>query len=136
MEEQLFAPKVAPPLQQASAQLGNIATRLKLAEERYTNLQRRNQLNEESLLSFEKETRAEVRALTQQVVELRRHIGEINMKIDAMLGELQQVVPRHEFAQLERYVDLWQPMRFITREEAKRLIEDAQFRKLKEEHHA
>ena len=131
MDEDLFVKKenvagarAALAIAPANAQLTNIATRLKLAEERYSNLSKRNQLTESSLLAFEKDMKSELRALTKQTVELRKHISEINSKIDLMIGELGGVVKKHEFAAVERYIDLWQPMEFVTREQAKRIIAD------------
>jgi len=130
MDEQLFPPAqpapLAPPpglqLPSATAQITSIATRLKLAEERYANLSKRNQITEASLLSFEKDIKAELRVLTKQTIELRKHLADINAKIDAITGELGTVVHKYEFLTVERYLDLWQPMMFITREEARRLI--------------
>lgn len=119
MDEHLFSQERKP--EQPAPHVTEVATRLKLAEERYVNLQKRNQLMEESLLSFEREMKSELKVATQQLNDLRRHIVDINQKVDAIEGELQAVVPRHEFQVLERYIDLWQPMRFVTVDEAKRL---------------
>lgn len=130
MEEQLFpqtAPKpvAAAPIVPPNAQITGLATRLKLAEERYSNLSKRNQITEESLLSFERDIKSELRVLTKQTVELRKRLSEMNTKIDAMSGELGSVVQKHEFSTVEKYLDLWQPLSFITRDEAKRLIAQA-----------
>ncbi len=124
MEEQLFSQQQKPLPQNPVGEISSVATRLKLAEERYANLQKRNQITEENLLQFEKEMKTEVRVLTQKTVEMKRRIEEINSKVDTILGELDSVVQRHEFQVVEKYLDLWQPMRFVTREEAKRLIQE------------
>lgn len=127
MDEQLFGRRDQQAQQapgQANLGVSEIATRLKLAEQRYANLQKRNQLTEDAFLQFERDMRSEVRALTQRSVELRRQITEINEKIDVMLGELGKVVKRHEFAVVERYLDMWQPMKFITHDEARKMIKD------------
>ena len=137
MDEQLFpqqqpapkadaAPQLTADIAGMNAQVTSIATRLKLAEERYANLTKRNQITEESLLGFERDIKAELRALTHQSVELRKHLQEVNTKIDAITAELASVVQKPEFTTLERYLDMWQPAQFITREQAKRLIRDAQ----------
>jgi hypothetical protein len=136
MDEQLFpqqqpthpqshGPAVGVPVPAMNAQLTNLAARLKLAEERYSNLVRRNQITEESLLQFERDTKSELRALTTQAVELRKHLQEINTKIDAVLGELGVVVHKHELSTVERYLDLWQPLQFVTAEQARRMVRDA-----------
>jgi len=112
----------APPAKLPS--LASITTRMKLAEERYSNLAKRNQITEESLLSFEHDIKAELRTLTRQTVDLRKRMNEINQKVDSILGELNSVVRKHEFAVIDRYIDMWQPMQFLTRDEAKRIIAD------------
>ena len=126
--EDLFPPQQARPglsSTDVTTQVTGIATRLKLAEERYGNLQKRNQLTEETLLQFERDLTAELRAALQQVVELRRKVSEIDQKVGAIQGELSGFVRKHEFAAVERYLDLWQPVRFVTRDEAKRIVQDA-----------
>lgn len=120
MDEQLFPKQQG---QQGTQQIASVAGRLKMAEERYQNLLKRNQLNEESLLDLEKGVRADLKMLTQQLVELKRRIAEITQKVDAMGGELSSVVQKHEFTALERYVEMWQPMTFLTKEDAKRILE-------------
>ncbi|MBR9700499.1 hypothetical protein GOV11_01395 [Candidatus Woesearchaeota archaeon] len=139
MDEQLFTPPPAPPHKQARPlttppgvsaavqQVASVATRLKLTEERYQNLQKRNQLSETSLLQMERDIKTELRVLTQQVVELRRTITDINSKADIMVGELSTVAKKHELAVLEKYLDMWEPTRFVTRKEAELLIKDAKY---------
>jgi len=125
MDEHLFAKQKHKQQPQVGPQLTTLATRLKLTEERYNNLQKRHHLTEESLLSFEREIKTDLRVMTKQLVQVRQKVSEINTKVDMMLGELANVVQKHEFKVLENYLNLWQPMQFVTRDEAKRLIDDA-----------
>ncbi len=130
LDEQVFpaarAQSAVPgaPLSPA-AQIGAIATKLKLAEGRYANLHKRNQLTEETLLALDREMKEELRAVTAQLMEVRKHVVEINAKVDAIMGELSGVARRHELGVVERYLDLWEPVQFVTRDEAKRIIRDA-----------
>jgi hypothetical protein len=133
MDEQLFPQQPVPPPARApppaiapmAGQITALATRLKLIEERYANLGKRNQLTEGGLLAFERDAKTELRVLTQQLMEMRKRINEINSKLDAISGELGSVVRKHEFTVLEKYMDLWQPMSFISRDEARRMLLDA-----------
>ena len=122
MDDQLFSEKAKT--QAPTPEVTSIATRLKLAEERYSNLLKRNQLNESTLLDTERELRADLNAITEKTVELRRQVADINTKVDAILGEVSSVVQKHEFSVVERYLDLWQPMQWVTREEAKRIAQE------------
>lgn len=100
----------------------DIAAKLKILEERYTNLAKRGRLAEENLLGFEKDIRTELRAFQKRVLESKKHISEIREKLDLIEADISKSVSKEELRVLEAYIDLWQPMNFITREEAEKLI--------------
>ncbi len=102
-----------------------IASRLAVLEERAGNLRKKGQNTDQSLLEYSRETRADLKALRERLTELARVVEDVREKVEAMAGELGSVVKRQEFSVLERYLDLWQPLNFITREEAKMLLKEA-----------
>lgn len=112
-------------LHKISADVNETGSRLAVLEERATNLRKKTQLTEQELLEYERGTRAELKAMTERLTELAHKVGEVKEKIDAMAGELGGVARRHEVQVLERYLDLWQPLTFVTREEAKLLVRAA-----------
>lgn len=118
-----------PGLQKLNESVNETGSRLAVLEERMVNLRKKSQLVEHSLIDYEKDTRTELKALTETMLDLAQKVEDVKEKIDAMTGELSGVVKRHEMTVLERYMDLWQPMNFVTREEAKMLIKDAKERK-------
>ena len=125
------APDKAPPAW--ASKLGDTvnetASRLAVLEERAANLRKKTQMTEQSLIDYEQEARADLKALTERLTELARKVDEVQEKINAMAGELANVVKKNELTVLERYLDLWQPLDFVTRDEAKLLIEDARRQK-------
>lgn len=104
------------------------ASRLSVIEERMANLRRKSQVTEQSLIEYEHETRADLKAFVQSVTDLARKVEEVKQRIDGIAGELNSVVRKPQFTVLERYMDLWQPMDFVTRDEAKLLIQEAAIR--------
>ncbi len=114
-----------PSLKDVQQSVTNVASRLSVLEGRVMHLQRKTQVTEQGLIKYENETRADIRAFLQRLTELAHKVSEVREKLDAIAGELSSVVRRPEFAVLERYMDLWQPLDFITREEAERLISEA-----------
>ncbi len=114
-----------PMLAGLKEQVSETASRLSVLEERAGNLQKKTQLTEQTLLEYEKETRTDLKALTAHLTELARKVEDVKEKIDAMSDELSTVVKKHEIQVLERYIDLWQPLDFVTRDEAKMLLRDA-----------
>lgn len=117
----------APPpgLQRLNEVVNETGSRLAVMEERMVNLRKKSQLIEQSSIEYERETRSDLKALGESLTELSRKVEEVKEKIDAMTGELSSVVKRHELAVVERYIEMWEPLQFVTREEAKLLIKDA-----------
>ena len=105
------------------------ASRLAVLEERAANLRKKTQMTEQSLIEYDQETRADLKALTERLTELAHKVEEVHEKIDAMAGELSNVVKKNELTVLERYLDLWQPLSFVTRDEAKLLVDEAKRQK-------
>ncbi len=115
----------SPALQRLNESVNETASRLAVLEERLVNLRKKAQLTEQALLGYEKETRADLKALDGTLTEMSRKVSEVKETIDTMAGELSSVVRKPEFQVLERYLDLWQPLSFVTREEAKLLVKEA-----------
>ena len=111
--------------QRLSDSVNETASRLAVLEERMSNMRKKMQLTEQSLIEHERDVRSDLKALSETVTELSRKVEGVKEQIDAMSGEISSVVRKPEFTVLERYLDLWQPMSFMTREEAKLLIKDA-----------
>ncbi len=105
--------------------LNELGSRIAVLEERAANLRKNGRLTEQSLISYDQETRAGLKALNERLTELARKVEEVHEKIDAISAELSGVAKRHEITVLERYLDLWQPLSFVTRDEAKLLLQDA-----------
>lgn len=100
------------------------AARLKILEERYTNLSRREQLAEQNLLSFERELTAEMKVMQQRLTETRRHVTEVRERLEILQGQAANSASKHDLRILEAYLNIIQPLQFVTRVEAKKLLED------------
>lgn len=113
------APAQPDPLMQG---VSDLSRRLRVLEERYSVLRRKGQLTDENLLSAEKEVRDELGSLQQEVTELHRLLLDIDEKLDLFLEQVKRAAPREEVLVLRKYLELWDPVRFLTREEAERLL--------------
>ena len=111
-----------------SKNVNSIAANLRIIEERYATLRNKSQLSEQNMISLEKDLRGDIKLLTGDLVDLKRELRDIKDKLRLMSAEMKNLVNKDEFRVTERYVDMWQPMNFVTRNELSKLIED----KLKE----
>ncbi len=109
---------------QATRNVTDVAARLKVLEERYANLSRREQLSEQTMMRFEKELRSDLRALQERLLETRKHVSDVREKLETMKGQVAKAADKHELRVIEAYLNMIQPMQFVTRAEAKKILED------------
>jgi hypothetical protein len=135
----LFAPKPKPgtdlgkSVSDLAGELNNISRRLMVIEERYTNLRKKTQVTDQNMLNSNKKVMAEVQTSHEQMDELKKQIDDIIDKMKIMVRELKECAKRQEVDVLQKYINIWQPMNFVTRDSANKMIKDqvdAQFKDL------
>lgn len=110
-----------------SKSISDVGSRLRVLEERYMNLRKKTQMTDQNLIDSEKNHVAELRELNNKILDVRQGISEMTEKMTIMLGELNSCVRQEEFTVLKKYVELWQPTRFLTEQEARQMIADKTF---------
>jgi hypothetical protein len=105
---------------QAPSTPNEVAARLKILEERYANLSRREQITEQNLIAFEKDMRADIKAVQERLIETRRHVAEVKEHLDTLKGQVADSADKNELRVLEAYLNMIQPMQFVTRAELKK----------------
>ena len=105
-------PPQAPP--QASNEM---ATKLKLLEERYAILRKKSQLSEQNLVEMDKEQFSELRLIQDRITDVKRDVKTVIEQLSSLREEMSNFVDKQEYKVLKRYVDMWQPMDFVTRKE-------------------
>ncbi len=101
----------------------DVQRRLRVLEERYTVLRRKNQLVDENFLRVEEELRKEMNKLNEEYTELRRLVIDIDDKLDRFLEQVKTTASREEVLVLKKYLEMWDPVQYLTHEEARRLLE-------------
>jgi len=101
----------------------DLSRRLRVVEERYTVLRRKGQLAEENFIRDMKELRESVAVVEQEATALRRLLVEIDDKLDRFLEQAKNAAPRQDILVLRKYLEMWDPLQYVTRDEARRLIQ-------------
>lgn len=104
------------------SQVNSVNTRLRLLEERFTNLRRKTQLTEQNMLNNRKKSSTEFKTISGEINDLKHTLREINENITQIVDELPRFAKKDELKTLTTYVNLWDMSRFMSREEAERLI--------------
>ncbi len=100
-----------------TGQVANLSDRLRLLEERHTNLDRKFEVMESNALEDERRMNREIKTLNSEVTEIKSMLDEFKDKINIMINELKTFAGKQEMDVLRKYIDLWDPVRFVTKKE-------------------
>lgn len=107
-----------------SNQMSNLNQRLRILEERYTNLQRKTQVTDQNLLSNNRKFNQEIKTINSDINDIKASISEIDEKLKQIIKELQASARKEDMDVLNRYIDLWDPSNFITRAEVEKITKE------------
>ena len=114
----------APDFSGVTADVNTLSRRLRLLEEGFTNLRRFFQVTEENMIAKNKHFSAEIKTLTSDIMEIRKEIQEVRDKLMLVIRELQTFARKEEVKVLEKYINLWNPIKFVTQNEVEQIINE------------
>ncbi len=126
----LFAPKpkhsvnLEKNVSELAAEMNNIGRRLRVLEERYTSLRKKTQVTDQNMLAANKKMMTEIQAGHEEIDEIRKEIDGITEKLKIIVLELKECAKEQDVQVLQKYINLWEPVNFITREAASKMIKD------------
>ena len=107
-----------------SEDIGNIGRRLRVLEESFTNLRRVLQVTEQNMLDKNRMFTTEIRTIVSDVSDMKKEINDIKEKIMELVKELQTAAKRDEVKVLEKYINLWNPVKFVTQNEVEQIVKE------------
>jgi hypothetical protein len=126
----LFAPKpktgidLNKSVSDIAGELNNVGRRLMVIEERYTNLRKKTQVTDQNMLSNNKKVMTDVQTIHSEMDDIKKQITDLVDKMRIIVRELKECAKSQEVAVLQKYINIWEPMNFITRESATKMIKD------------
>ncbi|PIN81147.1 hypothetical protein COV13_02125 [Candidatus Woesearchaeota archaeon CG10_big_fil_rev_8_21_14_0_10_32_9] len=109
--------------------LADVAAELRILEDRYTNLRKKNQLTDQALLETQRTFSKEKRVLNEELAEAKMKLQDLTEDVTLMKSEFKDVVKQKDFKVIEKYLDMWEPLQFVTRKEVDELIDELEERK-------
>src|SRR3989344_1121327 len=91
--------------------------RLRLLESRYNAVRDRVLITNQNMISGYKKIHEEIR-------EIKTDMFEIKNSIKKIAEELRFFAKKEQVKVLEKYIDLWNPLKFVTEEELRRVLEE------------
>lgn len=112
------------PLPPGAPESGMLNGRIRLLEEKTSNLNRKIELLESNVVKGNKTKNDTLRSFDNDLLELKRDLAAVKQKVDLIIRELKMTAGKDELNTIKRYLDLWNLTRFITREEVERMMEE------------
>lgn len=117
-------PSHNPEFQALNKTLSEISSGLRILEDRYYNLRKKVQITDQSLLETQRSFFKEKRLMNDELMELKTRVQELSEQLEVMHLDIGDAVKQKDFRVLEKYLDFWDPMLFVTRREAEELIDE------------
>ena len=105
-------------------QINALVRTVRISEERYSNLRKKTQLTDQNMLEDVKKISTEIKIINSDIDEMRKQLLEVNEKLGLLFEQIKNSVKKEDLDLLDRYLNLWSPLRFVTFDEAKKIIED------------
>ena len=114
----------APNFNDVKGDISSLERRLRSLEEGFTNMRRTIQVAEHNMVSKNKIFTTEIRTLTSEIDEVKKEIADIKEKVLIILKDLESAAKITEVKVLEKYINLWNPIKFVTQNEVERIIDE------------
>jgi hypothetical protein len=113
-----------PDISGITSDVNTLSRRLRLLEEGFANLRRFFQVTEENMIAKNKHFSAEIKTIVSDITEIRKETQELRDKLMLVIKELQTVARREEVKVLEKYINLWNPIKFVSQNEVEAIINE------------
>ena len=113
--------------------LFDITSRVRSLEGKYNLLRDRVLIINNNMIEEYKKLMSELKVINGDVKEIKGDIFKLKESIRHLVKEMELFARKEDVQFLEKYINLWNPMKFITEEDVLRIIERHKFDKKKEE---
>jgi hypothetical protein len=118
------APATGPDISGITSDVNSLSRRLRLLEEGLGNMKKFFQVNEENMISKHKHYSSEIKTITSDIFDIRKEVMQIKEKFVLVVKELQNLARKDDVKVLERYINLWNPVKFVSQNEIEGIIDD------------
>jgi ElaB/YqjD/DUF883 family membrane-anchored ribosome-binding protein len=113
---------VDPSLVEHVAKMVNsIGANLRILEERHSLMRNKSTVSEEGMVELQRSISKDLKSINDDITELKHSLKQVTDNLRLIDAEMKSLARKEEVKVLDRYLDFWQPLGFVTREELDRL---------------
>lgn len=118
------APDLGKNISSLTNMMNDLNRRLRVLEERYNNLQKKTQITEENMLSSFKKVNSTVSTFHDDINTFKKNIKINDERTELIIKELKLTAKKEDIEVLNRYLELWEPVKFVTQNEVNKMVKD------------
>lgn len=120
----IFSSKPTPPSVNPDtiSQINSLGRRVRMMEEAVMNIRRKIEIQEEDQLKADKRQTNDIQTLFGEVDGMRRQLKGFKDDMVKIIQELQNTAKKEELTAIKKYVELWQPIHFVTQNEVEKIV--------------
>ena len=111
-----------PQMNDVLSEVRTLTTRVRSVEERISNLRRSLQMTEQNVLELNKKVNSEFSVINSDVLDIKRNITQIKNQSELIVKELMLTAKKEDVTVLNKYLDLWKPVDFVTQNEVRKIV--------------
>ncbi len=101
----------------------DVASRLRILESRYNLMRERVLLMNQNMVDGYKKLAQEIKTFDTELKEIKKSMFSLEESMKDLLKELKYFARKEDIKVLEKYINLWNPLNFVTEEEVLKIIE-------------
>ena len=105
-----------------SGVVNSINRRVRVLEERNSNIQRKTGVIEDNMINKNKEISEDIKKINSDIKQLKRDFEEVKDSIKLLVRELQSMAKKEDVDVIQKYIDLWNPTNFVTNRELDKAV--------------
>jgi len=111
---------------QSTLSMSNIVNslnrRLRVLEERHSQIQRKTEVIEDNMINNHKEVSEDIKKINSDIKELKKDFEDIKENIRLLIKEVQSRARKEDVDVIQQYIDLWNPTNFVTNRELDKAV--------------
>jgi len=111
---------------QSTLSMSNIVNslnrRLRVREERHSQIQRKTEVIEDNMINNHKEVSEGIKKINSDIKEMKRDFEDIKENMRRLIKEVGSRAKKEDVDVIQKYLDLWNPTNFVTNRELDKAV--------------
>lgn len=98
--------------------------KLKILEERYSNLNKKAEIIEKNMLNSSQDMKTEIKLIEEDISEIKHNMVKLTENINLAMKEFQLSAKKNDLQLIKSYLEYWQPLKLATEDFIKNTVRD------------